>query len=101
MKIAGRENPNRWTKASSNRTPGAAVQEQILLHQTGCESRKSPAGAGVFFLDSPFYRTYKTAGTAKLRGSHIRQHILTVSLWVGKLHDLRNSLHIHFPEPHF
>src|SRR5258705_1843279 len=84
MKIAGRENPNRWTKASSNRALGAAVQEQILLHQTGCESRKSPAGAGVFFLDSPFYRTYKTAGTAKLRGSRTRHLMLWIGLWVGK-----------------
>src|SRR6266404_8307905 len=31
-----------------------------------------------------FTTTYKTAGTAKLRGSHIRRRFLWVGLWVGK-----------------
>ncbi|MGB9010013.1 MAG: hypothetical protein WCC18_15470, partial [Candidatus Acidiferrales bacterium] len=31
--------------------------EQILLNQVGCEARKIPADAEVFFLDFPFYRT--------------------------------------------
>jgi hypothetical protein len=30
--------------------------EQILLNHVGCEARKSPAGAGVFFLDFSLYR---------------------------------------------
>jgi hypothetical protein len=101
MKTAGRENPNRWGNASSNRAHGAELQnrscsimwagkqekvrplqecffltflfiervqqpstwrgtsEQILLNHVGWEARKSPAVAGVFFLDFPFYRTYK------------------------------------------
>jgi hypothetical protein len=33
--------------------------EQILLNQVGCETRKSPAGGDVFFLDFSFYRTYQ------------------------------------------
>jgi hypothetical protein len=62
MKTAGRENPNRWTKASSKSSTWRGSSEQILLHQVGCEARKSPAGVGVFFLDFPFYRTYRTRG---------------------------------------
>lgn len=33
--------------------------EQILLNQVGCETRKIPPNASVFFLDFPFYRTYQ------------------------------------------
>jgi hypothetical protein len=32
-----------------------------------------------------FTTTYKTAGTAKLRGSHTRRRFLWVGLWVGKV----------------
>ena len=32
-----------------------------------------------------FSTTYKTAGTAKVRGSRIRHHFLWVGLWVGKI----------------
>jgi hypothetical protein len=31
--------------------PGAEGQKQILLKQVGCEARKNPAVAVVFFLD--------------------------------------------------
>ena len=31
--------------------------EQILLNQVGCEARKIPADAELFFLDFPFNRT--------------------------------------------
>jgi hypothetical protein len=31
--------------------------EQIQLNQVGCEARKIPADAELFFLDFPFYRT--------------------------------------------
>ena len=30
------------------------------------------------------FTTYNTAGTAKLRGSHIRRRFLRARLWVGK-----------------
>ena len=33
------------------------VRKQILLNHVGWEARKSPAVAGVFFLDFSFYRT--------------------------------------------
>ncbi len=33
-----------------------------------------------------FTITYKTAGTAKVRGSRIRHRILWVGLWVGIIH---------------
>jgi hypothetical protein len=57
---------NRWQRKP--KSLGQRVQqpstwrgssEQILLHHVGCEARKSPAVAGVFFLDFPFYRTYQ------------------------------------------
>src|SRR5882762_3931219 len=34
-----------------------------------------------------FTTTYKTAGTAKLRGSRTRHRMLWVGLWVGKVHE--------------
>ena len=58
MKTAGKENQNFCAAAPSNRVHGAAGQEQILLNDVGCESRKIPAAGEVFFLDFPFYRTY-------------------------------------------
>jgi hypothetical protein len=59
-------NENRWERKPE--PPGRrALQpstwrgssEQILLLQMGCEARKRPAVADVFFLDFPFYRTYQ------------------------------------------
>src|SRR5258708_15028505 len=46
-----------------------------------------------------FTTTYKTAGTAKLRGSHIRRRPLWVGLWVGKSPQTPKQPLIHFPEP--
>src|SRR5580704_8260137 len=43
------QQPNKWRGPS----------EQILLHSVGCEARKRPAVADVFFLDFSFYRTYQ------------------------------------------
>src|SRR5216684_1303138 len=48
-----------------------------------------------------FTTTYKTAGTAKLRGSRTRHRKLWVGLWVGKSPRTRSSPHIRFPEPRF
>jgi|SRR5580704_1777774 hypothetical protein len=45
--------------------------------------------------------TYKTAGTAKLRGSHIRRRFLWVGLWVGKLNELRSTPPHSFPRTTF
>jgi hypothetical protein len=42
--------PSTWRESS----------EQLLLNHVGWEARKSPAVAGVFFLDYPFYRTYQS-----------------------------------------
>src|SRR5450432_4029082 len=58
-----RSDENRWQRKPQSL--GQSVQQpstwrgrskQILLNQVGCEARKSPAVAGVFFLDFPFYR---------------------------------------------
>jgi hypothetical protein len=46
-----------------------------------------------------FTTTYKTAGTAKLRGSHIRRKFLWAGLWVGKSPQTPKQPHFHFPEP--
>jgi hypothetical protein len=83
MKTAGRENPNRWTKASSKSSTWRGSSEQILLHQIGCEARKSPAGVGVFFLTFLFIELTRHAGTANRSASHIRHTKLWVGLWVG------------------
>src|SRR6476620_1313694 len=59
-------NENRWEK--NPQSLGPCVQqpstwrgrsEQTSLHQVGCEARKTPASAEVFFLDFSFYRTYQ------------------------------------------
>ena len=57
MKTAGRENPNRWTIRVQQPSTWRGRSEQILLNPVGCEARKIPADAGVFFLDFYLYRT--------------------------------------------
>ena len=59
MKTAGRENPNRWAATAQQPSTWRGRSEQILLNQVGCEARKIPAVAGVFFLDFSLYRTYQ------------------------------------------
>jgi hypothetical protein len=49
--------------------------EQILLNHVGWEARKSPAVAGVFFLDFPFYRTNQDLGT-------LPKHILPIGTFL-------------------
>jgi len=48
-----------------------------------------------------FTTTYKTAGTAKLRGSRTRHRVLWVGLWVGKSPGTLGLPHLRFPEPRF
>jgi hypothetical protein len=49
MKTAGRENPNRCATHSTQQPKTMARKaRQILLNQTGCEARKTPAVAEVF-----------------------------------------------------
>jgi hypothetical protein len=61
-----RSDENRWERKP--KPPGHwALQpstwcgrsEHILLIQVGCEARKIPADAEVFFLDFYLYRTYQ------------------------------------------
>jgi hypothetical protein len=40
--------------------------------------------------------TYKTAGTAKVRGSRTRHHTLWVGLWVGNKHGGLAFLYPHY-----
>jgi hypothetical protein len=45
-----------------------------------------------------FTKTYKTAGTAKIRGSRTRHRMLWVGLWVGRVHEFCGNLHFRFSE---
>jgi len=56
MKTAGRENPKSLGQRVQQPSTWRGSSEQILLNHVGWEARKSPAVAGVFFLDFPFYR---------------------------------------------
>src|ERR1700722_17159966 len=59
MKTAGRENQNRWAKIASNRAHGAEVQHRSCSINWAAKQEKVRADGGVFFLDFPFYRTYR------------------------------------------
>jgi hypothetical protein len=48
-----------WRGAGQQPSTWRGRSEQILLNQVGCEARKIPADAGVFFLDFYLYRTYQ------------------------------------------
>jgi hypothetical protein len=48
-----------------------------------------------------FITTYKTAGTAKLRGSRTRHLMLWVGSRVGKSPQTQEQPHLGFPEPRF
>jgi len=51
--------PNPWGHMAPQPSTWRGRSEQILLNQVGCEARKIPADAEVFFLDFSFYRTYQ------------------------------------------
>jgi hypothetical protein len=59
MKTSGRGNPNSLDTSAQHSSPWCGSSEQILLDDVGWEGRKTLAGAVVFFLDFPFYRTSK------------------------------------------
>src|ERR1700674_2326503 len=54
MKTAGRENPNRWAKVSSNRAPGAGGQNRSCSIQWAEKQENFQPSQGCFFLTSPF-----------------------------------------------
>jgi hypothetical protein len=57
MKTAGRGNPNNWAYSTQHPSPWRGSSEQISLDHVGWEGRKILAGAIVFLLDFPLYRT--------------------------------------------
>jgi hypothetical protein len=59
MKTSGRRNPNSLGYTAQHPSPWRGSSEQISLDHVGWEVRKIPAGAIVFLLDFPFYRTYR------------------------------------------
>jgi len=61
---AGREKPNRRGGLPRKPSTWRGRSEQILLHQMGCEARKLPADAGVFFLDFFLHGTNQACGIA-------------------------------------
>ena len=70
MKSAGRENPNRWTIASSNQAPSAGAQNRSCSIKWAVKQEKRPAVADVFFLDFSFYRTYQNLTSVHLETQH-------------------------------
>jgi hypothetical protein len=68
--------------------PWRGRSKQILLNQVGWEARKSPAVAGVFFLDFPFYRTnQELAGPAAEQDNGLKRPLGAQTsgnpFWVG------------------
>src|SRR5277367_4185527 len=57
MKTADSEKPKPRGRLAPQPSTWRGRSEQISLDQVGCEARKSPAEADVFFLDFSFYRT--------------------------------------------
>src|ERR1700675_1499921 len=68
MKTAGRENPNRWGKVSSNRAPGAGGQNRSCSIQWAEKQENFQPSQGCFFLTSPFI---------ELIGSYAREGRIT------------------------
>jgi len=60
MKTAGRGSPNRWAKHVQQPSTWCGRSKQILLIQVGCEARKIPAVAEIFFLTSAFIEQGRT-----------------------------------------
>ena len=54
MKTAGRENPNRWAKASSNRAHGAAAQNRSCSIKWAAKQENVRPVQESFFLTSAF-----------------------------------------------
>ena len=54
MKTAGRENPNRWAKLSSNRAPGADGQNRSRSIKWAAKQEKFQPMEKCFFLTSTF-----------------------------------------------
>ena len=67
MKTAGRGNPNRWAKASSNRAHGAAVQNRSRSIKWAVKQENVQPADKCFFLTSPFI---ELPGTYRAEMSH-------------------------------
>jgi hypothetical protein len=63
MKTAGRENPNRWGHASSNRAHGAEVQNRSCSIMWAAKQEKLQPREMCFFLTSPFIELIRTNPT--------------------------------------
>ena len=76
MKTAGRENPNHGVACAPQPSTWRGRSEQISLDEVGCEARKIPADAEVFFLDFYLYRTYQDFGSL----SKGRNYVLVIRM---------------------
>jgi hypothetical protein len=56
-KLRSTEPGRRGSEAVALRHPVMPVANSLGSGHVGCEARKIPAVAGVFFLDFPFYRS--------------------------------------------
>src|SRR5450432_3597879 len=68
MKTAGRENPNRWGNASSNRAPGAEVQNSSCSIMWAGKQEKVRPLQGCFFLTFLFIELIRWPGELSAPG---------------------------------
>jgi hypothetical protein len=68
MKTAGRENPNRWGNASSNRAHGADGQNRSCSIMWAAKQENFQPTEMCFFLTSPFIELIRWDEKAGLRG---------------------------------
>src|SRR5271170_281697 len=79
MKTADSEKPKPRGRLAPQPSTWRGRSEQISLDQVGCEARKSPAEADVFFLDFSFYRTYQDLDWQE-SGCHMLLHACVYKL---------------------
>jgi hypothetical protein len=83
MKTAGRENPNRWGKVSSNRAHGAEVQNRFCSIMWAGKQEKVRPLQGCFFLTFPFIELIRSCD-ATTRGLVLPYVQLALTLyWSG------------------
>ena len=80
MKTAGRENPNRWATVSSNRAPGAGVQNRSCSIQWAAKQENVQPLQVCFFLTSPFI---ELIGQVTVNREFLRRSNLRISLSPG------------------
>jgi hypothetical protein len=68
MKTAGRENPDRWAKLSSNRALGAGNQNRSCSIMWAAKQENFQPAESCFFLTSPFIEPIKHNALGQVGG---------------------------------